>query len=136
MSKKLITGIALVAMLGLGGFGVYNATQETEVQEQTVVVETPNEDTQQQNAEITDDGKIVAYSGVTGESALATLRSLVDVETESSDFGEFVTSIAGVAADSSSQFWAFYVNGELASVGAGDYQSATGDLIEWKLESF
>ena len=80
-----------------------------------------------------DNGTIVTYDGVAGETALATLKSLTDVQVEDSAYGEFVISIGVVSADSSKNFWGFYVNGDMASVGAGDYVAKEGDQIEWQL---
>jgi hypothetical protein len=77
----------------------------------------------------------ISYQGVEGKNALELLRVSHDVETQKFDFGELVTSIDGQASDPSANFWAFYVNGEMAQVGAGDYQTKSSDRIEWKLDS-
>ena len=51
--------------------------------------------------------------------------------------GGFVTSINGISQDpGANKFWLYYVNGEFAQVGAGDYIVQEGDEIIWKLESF
>jgi len=69
-----------------------------------------------------------------GQTALQLLKAKYQVETkEFTGLGEFVTSINGLSSDDK-HFWAFYVNGEMAQVGAGQYRSAEGDHIEWKLE--
>lgn len=34
------------------------------------------------------------------------------------------------------EYWAFYLNGKLAEVGAGSYKLKEGDKIEWKLENY
>lgn len=122
--------------LGLAGIG-YIATQDDDTSTSTTNVE-QTEDTAPSANDFTvsEDGKTVSYSGVTGEDALTTLQSHTEVVTETSDFGEFVTTINGVVADSSSEFWAFYVNGAQASVGADSYIATDGDTVEWKLESF
>jgi hypothetical protein len=78
----------------------------------------------------------VEYAGVEGKSAMDLLKSSHTVETaEYAGIGEYVVSINGVKADSTSNFWGFYVNGKQAQVGASQYISKNGDLIEWKLES-
>jgi len=77
----------------------------------------------------------ISYQGVEGKDALELLKDSHEVETQKFDFGELVTSIDGQASDPSANFWAFYLNGELATVGAGDYQTKSGDRIEWKLDS-
>ena len=73
----------------------------------------------------------ITYDGVSGETALATLQSLCEVTLHPSYDG-FVTAIAGAEADDA-YFWAFYVNGEMAVVGAGEYQQREGDEVKWVL---
>jgi hypothetical protein len=48
----------------------------------------------------------------------------------------FVTAIQGRAADPESEFWALYVDGEQAQVGAGALVTEDGQTITWKLETF
>jgi hypothetical protein len=74
----------------------------------------------------------IAYTGQDGKNALELLQSKyqVDVSTEG-----FVNAINGQRAGDH-QFWAFYVNGQSATVGAKTYQTKQGDAIEWKLENF
>lgn len=74
----------------------------------------------------------VSYGGVENITALATLRELCDVKTQSSDYGDFVTTIDGKDAGTEN-FWAFYVNDVMAEVGAGSYIAKDGDKIKWEL---
>jgi len=74
----------------------------------------------------------ISYVGVEGKNALELLKSSHQVETQSFSFGEMVLSIDGVKSPST-DFWAFYVNGKQAEVGAGDYQTKNSDLLSWKL---
>ncbi|MDR3298317.1 MAG: DUF4430 domain-containing protein [Candidatus Nomurabacteria bacterium] len=76
----------------------------------------------------------VSYSGIEGETALATLKDLCDVESQGSDYGDFVTGIDGVDADTE-HYWAFYVNDAYATEGAGTYKTKDGDSIKWELTS-
>ncbi|PIR96618.1 MAG: hypothetical protein COT92_00140 [Candidatus Doudnabacteria bacterium CG10_big_fil_rev_8_21_14_0_10_42_18] len=69
------------------------------------------------------------------KSALDLLKSGHQVETKSfSGVGEYVESINGKKADGTSEFWALYVNGQQAQVGASSYYPKNEDKIEWKLE--
>lgn len=77
----------------------------------------------------------INYQGVEGQSALDLLKASHTVESTTYDFGDFVTSIDGQASDGTTNFWAFYVNGEQSQVGASDYQTKNGDVIEWRLET-
>lgn len=77
----------------------------------------------------------ITYQGVEGKNALELLKSNYKVETEVySGVGEMVTSIDG-KKPSSDQFWGFYVNGQMAQVGADSYVTKASDKIEWKLDT-
>lgn len=78
------------------------------------------------------------YPGEDGETALDLLREN-DATAEVSGTGEnaFVTGICGYTADEDeNEFWAFYVDGEQAEVGAGTFETEDGQEITWKLETF
>lgn len=78
----------------------------------------------------------VTYGGQEGKTALDILKSINKVETKKySGIGEMVLSIDGSKPKDSSQFWAFYVNGTQAQVGADQYVTKNGEKIEWKLET-
>ena len=99
--------------------------------------ETPAE-TPASGLTVSQDGLEVTYAGVAGMTALDLLLRLDPTATTSGE-GEnaFVTSIAGRAADAAAnEFWGFYVNGEMAPVGAGSFVTEDGDVITWKLETF
>ena len=74
----------------------------------------------------------IGYSGQNGKNALELLQQnhTVDVSAQG-----FVNAIDG-RQPGDHQFWAFYVNGQQAAVGAKDYQTKTSDTVDWKLESF
>lgn len=76
----------------------------------------------------------VSYQGQDGKTALDLLKDKYDVETTKFDFGEMVTGISGVKSNSN-QFWAFYVNGQLATQSASSFITKTSDTISWKLEN-
>lgn len=79
------------------------------------------------------DGTVVSYQGQADRTALELLKDLTEVVTEDSSFGEYVTTINGVE-QGDDKYWMFYINGEAASVGAGEYITKEGDNVEWKLE--
>ncbi len=140
MNKTKAVVVALViAILGAGGFWVFT-NQDTQTND---TVDSSVQQTEQQatgpvgvsdTVVVSEDGKSVTYVGETGKTALEILQGGAEVTTESSDFGDFVTGINGVEADSSKEYWSFYVDGEYASEGAGTYQTMDGEKIEWKLE--
>ncbi|WP_246256625.1 DUF4430 domain-containing protein [Isoptericola halotolerans] len=77
----------------------------------------------------------LSYAGEDGQTALDLLL-VHDPEAEVSGEGEmaFVTAIKGHAAEDGAEFWAFYVDGEMAQVGAGSFETEDGQQIQWKLE--
>jgi hypothetical protein len=78
----------------------------------------------------------VSYEGKDGKTAMQLLEKKHKVETKDyGEMGKFVISIDGVKATDGENFWAFFVNGQMATEGASTYQTKTGDKIEWKLEA-
>jgi len=78
----------------------------------------------------------LTYSGKDGKTALELLEQNAKIKTNGTGTNAFITSINGVTANSSNQYWAFYINGESSTVGAGSYTTKSTDTISWKLESF
>ena len=81
-----------------------------------------------------DGGDIVGMKAVEiedGDTALDVLEEVSEVEVKDSEWGPEIKSIEGVFADSNTtnSYWAFYVNGGYASVGAGGYEVQHGDNI-------
>ncbi len=74
----------------------------------------------------------IVYSGQDGKNALELLQAKFKVESSAQGF---VTSIDGRKAVDH-EFWAFYVNGKQAEVGAKDLMSKNSDTITWKIEKF
>jgi hypothetical protein len=79
---------------------------------------------------------MVSYKGETGKTALDILifREKARVEQDNSGM---VSAINGRKADTSKkEFWAFYVNGKMSTVGAQEYMSKESDTIVWKIETY
>lgn len=126
--SKILTVVIAAALLG-GGFLALNSRDDkapSNVSSSTATTKV---------VKISADKKTVSYDGQSGKTALELLKSLTSVETQSSAYGDFVTTINGLAADSSKEYWSFYVNGAYASEGAGTYKTSDTDKIQWKLES-
>jgi hypothetical protein len=77
----------------------------------------------------------LSYAGETGQTALDLLL-VHDPDAQVSGEGEmaYVTAIHGRAAEDGQEFWALYVDGEMAQVGAGVLDTEDGQQIQWKLE--
>lgn len=72
-----------------------------------------------------------------GKTALDALKKSADIESKGEGENAFVVEINGIKPDEKKkEFWAFFVNGKEASVGAGSYKLKYGDQIEWKLSTY
>lgn len=66
-----------------------------------------------------------------GTYLLDAMRDTYDVVDE----GSFITTIEGYEQDADAgRYWLYYINGEMPSVGAADYELESEDQIEWRLE--
>lgn len=126
-NKLLITLIAVVIVFGLalGAAALYkskqNPTTSSQRSPELVASETGRTE--------------ISYSATPGISALQQLRSEAeDVVVLESEYGQLIDSIEGHKGGADGKYWSFYVNGEMAQVGAGDYVQKKGDVIEWKFQ--
>lgn len=136
MEKTKLKVVALVAaaVVVVGGVSFYavNRNDNNKVENKLT---TSQQAPPPAKLTVSEDKKTVSYAGQTSKTALEILKSLTTVSTKQSDFGEFVTGIDGTEADGNKEYWAFYVNGTLASEGAGTYKTTDGEKIEWRLEA-
>ncbi len=116
MNKKLLS-IALIVIVLIGGTVIWNRR-------------TDDQPTNSTSSELTK--QPISYSGVEGQTALDLLKQTHIVETKSYSFGEMVVAIDGISATEGTNFWEFLVNGQQATVGAGDYQTKPSDSITWQ----
>ena len=79
--------------------------------------------------------KTIAYEGQDGKTALDLLKESHQVQADETSAGVFVNSI-DETPNQSDKFWMFYVNEQLAPVGADQYITKAGEQIEWRYESF
>ncbi len=59
----------------------------------------------------------------------------IEIEYENTAFGVYIQSIANIQPQKCS-YWAFLVNGQMSSVGAGDYEVQPGDTLIFSYEGF
>lgn len=80
----------------------------------------------------------LSYPGEDGKTALALLlENDPDAQVEGEGEQAMVVGIKGrTADDSKNEFWALYVDGEQAQVGAGALETSDGQTITWKLETY
>lgn len=78
--------------------------------------------------------KKTAYSVESGTTALELLMETgLDVETTRSVYGEYVSSIEGLAEfdKGSASGWTYKVNGKMPDYSASSYVLKSGDIVEW-----
>lgn len=116
-------GIALIIIVGIA-LGMYGITtlqnREGEVTARLII----------ENEEIYDYEATIPAGSTAVDLMKACGVSFIDE-------GGFITTIQGVSQDEGTQtYWIYYVNGEMAAVGARDYMIQDGDEITWRLESY
>lgn len=83
---------------------------------------------------VSEANKKFTHKGKEGIDALSLLREETTIKQDNSGL---VISINGREADSlNREYWSFYVNGKMASVGPADYITKDADFIEWKIETY
>lgn len=76
-----------------------------------------------------------------GQTALALLEQAaqeLEVEVKTKNYGEMgtlVEQIDSLANGQDNKYWIYYVNGEMAQVGADKYVLKGGDKVEWRFEA-
>ena len=79
----------------------------------------------------------LVYKGEDGKTALEILQEAATVEVKGRGENAFVVAINGRKADERRrEYWSFWVNKEMAQVGAGSYKTKSGDTIEWKIDTY
>lgn len=131
-------GTGLVALVLLGGL-LAGCSSDDDATSSPSAAGTPTA-TSSAAPSATDDATAAptfAYEGEEGRTVLDLLLEK-DPSAEVSGEGEnaYVVGIEGRTADAEKEFWALYVNGEFAQVGAGSLVTRTGDEVEWKLETY
>lgn len=115
------------------GIGIYSFNKFDRVD----VATTPSPTTSAEVSPTPATAQEVTYQGQEGKTALALLEENAEVKTKGEGANAFVSSINGYAADSAKkEFWAFYLNGESATVGAGSYDTKDTDTITWKIQTY
>lgn len=135
--KKQTIIIALAVLLisaGAIGGGIFFFQNQSKNNDSSKSADGANKNSDSSSYELSGN-EAVTYKGEDGATALALLEKTATVVTNGTGENAFVTSINGVAPGEN-QFWAFYVNGTAATVGAGSYVTKSSDTISWQLESF
>lgn len=123
-TKLTLILFAFVVILGLSAWAV----SAGQISQEPVAQNQPVDHTIAGRTEIT-------YGARAGITSLEQLRSEAkNVITTESEYGQLVDSIEGHRNGTDGKYWSFYVNGEMAQVGADAYTQKEGDLVEWKFQ--
>ena len=139
--KKIILTILLIVLVFAGVLFAINQNQSNNVSDNTVLgIVTEND--QYFSLEISSTDNVLStyqVSFASGSSLADILHKLSDdsedfkIVTDSSDFGELVTSINGITANTSNEWWRLQVNGLDSQLGISDYKPRQNDLIRFIL---
>lgn len=131
LTSRYIIGIAIAALLliiALLATGFLRQDDSNSATDTSKVIANENITTQSED--------YVTYTATSEGSALEQLQSINDsVEVVESELGKYVDSINGLKGGTDGKYWTFYVNGEMASVGADAFNPEGGEVIEWKFQA-
>lgn len=116
----IISSIIIIILAGVLAFHFLSAVKQTPISNQATVVS-------QTAKNVT-----ITYKGENGVDALTLLKQQATIE---EDHSGLVVSINGIKP-TGHEYWAFYINNKLASVGPAEYKTKNGDIITWKIEKY
>lgn len=124
MKKHNLIVLALIVLVLAVSGAVANALLSRQGQEKQ----------QESNSQLVIQNDTVTYSGKDGVDALSLLKEQALVKQDPSGL---VIEINNRGANTNKkEFWAFYINGKLASIGPSEYKTRKTDRIVWKIDSF
>ena len=131
----VISAIVLIAALTTRtGFYFYQAGKDAQPKQQAVVSDIVIANGKNNITALVFE---LSYKGKDGVSALDLLKQTATIKTSGTSENTFVTSIDNVTPDSkNNEFWALYINGESATVGAYSLKTKSTDIITWKIGTF
>jgi hypothetical protein len=78
---------------------------------------------------------IVTFTAAPDKTVLEQLQAREKVTIKQDpQYGAFVESINGLKSGTDNKYWSYYVNGQMANIGAGEYKTAGSEEIVWKFE--
>lgn len=112
--------LAVVAVIGVvAALYVQSLYEANNNKEETVIVQS--------------DPAYISYTAVSDKTSLDQLKETTpNVQTKTTEYGEYVDTIGSLVGGTDGKYWTFYIDGEMASVGAGSYIQKGGEKIEWK----
>lgn len=77
---------------------------------------------------------IVQFTAERDKTVLEQLQAREKVTVKDSQYGSYVESINDLKGGTDNKYWSFYVNGQMANIGAGEYKTKGGETVTWKFE--
>jgi hypothetical protein len=77
---------------------------------------------------------VVRFTAEKDKTVLEQLQAREKVTVKDSQYGPYVESINGLKGGTDNKYWSFYVDGQMANIGAGEYKTKGGETITWKFE--
>lgn len=77
---------------------------------------------------------VIQFTATNDKTVLEQLKAREKVITKDSQYGPYVESINGIKGGTDNKYWTFYVDGQMANIGAGEYITKGGEKIVWKFE--
>jgi hypothetical protein len=130
--KKIISTILLSAFVVLGGLSavMLYAVKDTDNQRRA-----DNAQMESKKTAVVQPATTVRFTAVAGKTILEQLEQTAgDVTIKDSSYGQYVEAINGVKGGTDNKYWTYYVNGQMANIGAGEYETKGGEEIVWKFE--
>jgi|SRR5688572_15099782 hypothetical protein len=94
-----------------------------------------NEQQQSQQKSTTEEqSDTVRFTAEADKNVLEQLTTHAEVVTKDSQYGAYVDSINGKTGGDGGKYWTFYVDGQMAQIGAEAYITKGGEVVEWKFE--
>lgn len=132
--KKYLLGLALITTFTLTSC---NNDADKEASSPATSTEEKAQTPETTNVEITIYDKVNDEEILTEEVALDSegLETYLEKNHKAKFENGMMTELHGISQDEgNNQYWMYYVNGEMAEVGIGDYEAKEGDKIEFRFE--
>lgn len=139
MNKKLLSSVSTLFLSGvfLAACGNQVADAPVETEEETESVEEVVEEKEITIDILLEDESVDDLTKELEVEEDLDLMSIMEMNYDISATEEgFMTAIEGYEQDEAEGlYWLYYINDEMAEVGAADYIPEESDLIEWNLEA-
>ena len=122
-----VLAVILVAALAVGAYFLYDSLKPSVQQGSKAIT-----------ILVTKDGETLKNESykTNAEYLEGVLKENNSAEFSSGQYGVYIESACGIKADSTSEFWAIYLNGEMTQYGASEQPVMDGETYELRLEKF